>query len=568
MKTLREYQRRAVDSIKNYLEFKIGNPVVAAPTGSGKSLIIAYFIKEEIEKKSDKKIIIVTHVKELAIQNYEEFYNITVGINCGIYSAGLNRKNISQVTFATIGSIVTKTAEFGHIDYLLIDEVHMADTTRETMYKKFINGLAKNNPKIRIIGFSATPYRLGQGLITEDGIFTDICFDNTRLEDFNYLLEEGYLDYLITKKTLMQIDVTKIHTLGGEFKQNELQETVNTYQLIHTAISESMPYINKRKCIVIFAAGIEHSINITNMLNNEFGISAKSIHSNLSNSERNAAISDFKAGKFKIAVNNIILGIGVNIPQIDMIIDLHPTKSTSRHVQKYGRGTRPCYADGYDLSTKEGRRNAIKAGEKPHNCLVLDFAGNTFRNGAINDPIIPIKNSQIHRSKSPYKICKKCLTIHPRKVKICNTYNYLTDDICDYEFNKYEDPDLTNEASNEDIIVKEKIKKKTNNNKISEWFTVKKILYYSVKNSNDGIPMLAVKYECNEQDFIEYICIEHKGFLKKHASNWWEVMCKDKEISIPNNVIEALKNLSSLNIAKNIYVNFSSNIPKIQNYKF
>lgn len=568
MKELRPYQRDAVDSICNYFNFKNGNPVIAAPTGSGKSLIIAFFVKEVIEKYPNQRIMIVTHVKELVSQNCEELLGIFPDSNAGIFSAGLNRKEISQITFATIGSVVKVPEKFGCVNYLLIDEVHMADTTRETMYKKFIDGLKVANPNLKVIGLSATPYRLGQGLIIDDGIFTDICFDNTKLEAFNYLLEEGYLDYLVTKKTLMQLDVSGVRTIAGEFNQDELQKVVNTPQIIHTAISESLRYFENRHCIVVFAAGTDHSDNIAAMFNDEFGISAISIHSRMTDDERDTAIADFKAGKYRVAVNNIILGVGVNIPQIDMIIDLQPTESTARHVQKYGRGTRPVYAKGYDLSSKTGRLHAMKAGVKSRHCLVLDFAGNTYRNGAINDPIIPTKTG-VSTSRKKSKTCKKCLTIHPIHKKICDTFDDLTGEICNYTFNEIEDPDLTVEASTEELIATASMPRIKKQKPIKKDFDVSKITYSSVLNQKDNVFMLAVKYHCGEHEFTEYVCLEHKGFLKTHANRWWEQRYKNLPKFIPNTIAEAIEKKDYLLIPVMIHIHLNA-IPtqKIERYSF
>ena len=568
MKDLRPYQRDAVDSIWNYFNSKNGNPVIAAPTGSGKSLIIAFFVKEVIEKYPNQRIMIVTHVKELVSQNCEELLGIFPDSNAGIFSAGLNRKEISQITFATIGSVVKVPEKFGCVNYLLIDEVHMADTTRETMYKKFIDGLKVANPNLKVIGLSATPYRLGQGLIIDDGIFTDICFDNTKLEAFNYLLEEGYLDYLVTKKTLMQLDVSGVRTIAGEFNQDELQRVVNTPQIIHTAISESLRYFVNRHCIVVFAAGTDHSDNIAAMFNDEFGISAISIHSRMTDNERGTAIADFKVGKYRVAVNNIILGVGVNIPQIDMIIDLQPTESTARHVQKYGRGTRPVYAKGYDLSTKTGRIHAMKVGVKSRHCLVLDFAGNTYRNGAINDPIIPTKTGKATSGKKS-KTCRKCLTIHPRSKKICDTLDEITEEICGYEFNEIPDSEIMGEASAVELIVAASEIRKSQEKVIKKWLNVDNTSYSLVINNKDSIPMLAATYQCGESKFIKYVCLEHKGFLKTHANRWWEQRYQSKPKFIPDTINEALEHTNFLLIPAMIYIHLNA-IPtqKIERYSF
>lgn len=162
---LRNYQREAVDALHQYLATEDGNPLVVMPTASGKSFILAAFIQEMLDQSPGKRILILTHVKELIEQNYRELLNIWQWAPCGIYSAGLRRKETwAPIIFAGIQSIHDKAERFRAFDYVLIDECHMVPRKSNTMYRSFLEAVKKRNPALKVIGLTATHYRLDSGL--------------------------------------------------------------------------------------------------------------------------------------------------------------------------------------------------------------------------------------------------------------------------------------------------------------------------------------------------------------------------------------------------------------------
>ncbi len=326
---LRYYQKEAVDSVWYYFQANSGNPVIALPGGTGKSLVIAGLLKAIYSLYPNQRIMMLTHVKELIDQNFDKLMKIWPAAPAGIYSAGIGRKDTHcKITYAGIQSVQKKPELFGHIDLVLIDEAHLVSPTQTTSYRKFLKALKKKNPFVKVIGLTATPFRLGQGLITEgaNSLFTDICYDGCNLEAFNKLLAEGFLSRLIPKRTSYEIDVSSVRLVAGEFNNKELQAATDREEITYRALCEAMEMGTDRKHWLVFGTGTKHCDHITAMLNT-LGISAVSIHTEIGTKLRDQRINDFKAGKVQCAVNNNILSTGFDYPEIDFIIVLRPTNS-------------------------------------------------------------------------------------------------------------------------------------------------------------------------------------------------------------------------------------------------
>ena len=160
----RPYQVEAIESIYHFFEQnKEGNPMIAMPTGTGKSIVIGGFVRSIFEHWPGQRVIKLTHVKELIEQNFDKLIRLWPTAPAGIYSASLNRRDIAPITYAGIASVWKKAEEFGHVDIALVDECHLVSEKDGTMYQTFFKGLRKINPALRVIGLSATCYRLGHG---------------------------------------------------------------------------------------------------------------------------------------------------------------------------------------------------------------------------------------------------------------------------------------------------------------------------------------------------------------------------------------------------------------------
>lgn len=556
----RDYQLKINRKLFEYIDTNPEkNPVMAIPCGGGKSGLQAMAIIELWKRNPNIRTLAVCHVKEIVLQNAEELLEFSDELQPSIFCAGLNKYEIGKFTFASIASIIKKVEHIGKIDYLFFDECHVLPMDSKSMYRKLLINLQKTNPNIRVIGYSATPFRLGLGYITDGDLFDDIVVNATYMESFTWFIDNGYLVQMISKHAVTQLDVTDVHIRGGDFVQSELQKSVDKAEITYAALAESCKYGHNRNHWIVFASGVEHAEHITAMLNDEFDIPATVVHSKMNDAQRDANIEAFKRGEYRAIVNNLVLTIGSNLPILDLCIDLAPTTSPARHIQKYGRVSRPLYAKGYDLSNKEGRLAAIANSDKT-NALILDFSGNTMRNGCLNAPRIPRKKGEGGSGEAPIKACPECLTLHHTSRRICNTVNVLTGITCEHEFEFK--TKLTVEAANESVI-------KRNVEPVHDWFHVTSVSYGTKMSSKDkSKPMLVVTYQCAMNRFTEYVLLEHDGFAKSNAKKWWRTRQIDGVPPIPETVIEALEHSSKLLTPKMIYVETNTKYPKIKEFAF
>ncbi len=522
----RSYQTEAVGAIYNYFATKKGNPLVAMPTGTGKSIVIARFLESIFRSYPNQRVLVLTHVKELIEQNYDKLKTVWPNAPAGINSAGLGRNDfLHPIIFAGIASVAKKAMYFGHVDLVLIDEAHLLSPNENTMYQKFLSELLKTNPAMKVIGFTATKWRLGHGDITEGegAIFTDTCFDITTMHAFNRLIAEGYLAPLIPKHTRALLDVDGVHMRGGEYIQSELQNAVDRDEITAAALREALEMGHDRRHWLIFCAGVEHAINVAQMLTS-MGFPCATVHSKMTDAERDKNIADFKAGRVRAITNNNVLTTGFDMPGIDLILMLRPTASPVLWVQMLGRGTRPFSCAEW---TKE-------------NCLVLDFAGNTRRLGPINDPVVPRRKGQ-KGGEAPVKLCGSCATYNHASVRFCVC--------CGQEF--IVQTKLKAAASTEQLI--------KGDTPIVEVFKVDHITY-AVHRKHDVPDMIRVSYYCGLRMFNEFVCIEHEGFAGRKARHWW----RDRtETPMPATTAEALEIADTLKPATHLRMWVNKKYPEI-----
>lgn len=550
----RPYQTEALNALFAYFVTHpdpLDNPVIAMPTGTGKAVVIALFCELVLKRWPGQRIIMATHVKELVEQNADKLKTVWPQAPLGIYSAGLGQKShFMPITFAGIQSAKNQPELFGHQDILLIDECHLCSPDDDASYKKFIKELRKVNPRLRVIGFSATPYRLGLGMITDGGIFTDICYDITSLGAFNNLIDEGYLSLLIPKPTAVELPVDGVKKRGGEFIESDLQNAVVKYELTKAALLEAAERAQHRFHWLIFATGIEHVYMISDILD-ELGIGNAVVHSStkkrpLSDYERDDNIARFKAGQVRALINANVLTTGFDFPALDCIILLRPTNSPVLHVQILGRGTRPFYADGFDLDTTEGRLGAMLASYK-QNCLVLDFAGNVSRLGPINDPRIPKKKGE-GTGEIPVKQCEFCETLNHISARVCIE--------CGAEFPIKEK--ITPKSTTLAIVVRDEPQ--------VEIFNVDRVTYQKRPGPIGKPPHLRVSYFCGVRRFVEAVCLEHHNNPIIHrAHGWW----RDRSpLAPPMSIAEALPLVDQLRVPSKIRVWVNQKHPQILAHLF
>lgn len=532
----RWYQAEAVESIWRYFqEGGRGNPVVAMPTGTGKSVVIARFLQSVYHAFPMQRVMMLVDSKELVQQNYEKLLMMWPFAPAGVFSAGLKRKDVGKpITFAGIQSVWKLAALFGHIDLILIDEVHMVPPKDMGMYRTFLSALLAINPNLKLIGLTATKYRLGQGLITDpvevkdeliEPLFTDVCYDITGVEDFNRLIAEGYLIPLRPKRTKTVFEADGVHMRGGEFIESELQDFVDAHdELTFAALKEARDIAEEenRQAWLIFATGNKHADTIGAMLD-ELGVTNAVVHTG--RGDRDESIKAAKRGKITALVNNNVLTKGFDNPRIDMIVMLRQTASPVLWVQMLGRGTRPLFgpdgnSTGFDLDTLGGRLAAIAAGGK-HDCRVLDYAGNTRRLGPINDPVIPRRKGK-GGGDAPVKACDRCDEWIHASLRLCP--------YCGYEFQF--DTKLKGDASTQELV--------RGDDPIVEVFKVDHVSVSEHRKQGKPPSVKLTYYNGIRSMFSDYLCVEHEGFAQRKARQLWKEMGGG---DLPASTAEALNSL-------------------------
>jgi len=328
---LRYYQQEAIDAAWRALEEEPdSNPCIVLPTGAGKTPVVAALCKQMFEWGG--KTVVLTHVKELVQQNYNTLVRNAPELkhDIGVYSAGLNKRDTGHdILVAGIQSIYRRAYQIDVRNLIIIDESHLIPTVDSGMYRTFLKAMKINNPHVKIIGLTATPYRLGSGYICQpDGILNKICYE----ADVKTLIEEGYLSRLISAAGVTKTDLSGVHIRGGDYVESELQTAMNKDATVLEACKELVASTAERKSILVFAAGVEHGENILQKLR-DLGQNADSIYGDTKNYERDAKISRFKAGQIKFLVNVGVLTTGFDYPGIDCVALLRPTLSPGLYYQ-------------------------------------------------------------------------------------------------------------------------------------------------------------------------------------------------------------------------------------------
>lgn len=498
------------------------------PTGTGKSVVIAEFLREALNQWKDTRVIVLTHVKELIQQNFNAMIRAWPCAPAGIYSAGLGERDISaQVIFAGIQSIYKRAYEVQRCDLVLIDEAHLLRKSDAGMYRDFLRELKEINPSLKIIGLTATPYRMDQGLLTEgeDSLFSDIAIDIPILR----MIEEGYLSPLIPKQTKTKLDVKGVKTRGGEFIAAELEAAVNKHEITSGAVDEIIKagIEEERGSWLIFCSGVSHAKAVCEEIKKR-GISCETISGETPTLIRDQILRDFKEGNIRALTNMNVLTTGFDASGIDLIGMLRPTKSQSLYVQMLGRGTR--LAEGKD------------------DCLVLDFAGNTYRHGPVDQIKPKTVNDKNKSGEAPVKVCPDCQMIVAASAMTCIN--------CGHQFPPREIK-ITRIASTAPILSSQ-IK--------DEWIEVADINYaahYKIAKPTS----MRVTYKCEGKEYNEWICFEHTGYPRQKAEQWWMKRVVGVQI-VPKNVKDAMDRKDFIKKPSHIRVRPDGKYFSIVGYKF
>lgn len=337
---LRDYQRQASDAAVSFFndKRKKTNAIMVLPTGSGKSLVIA-----DIAARLDGHTLVFQPSKEILEQNFKKLFSYGI-IDCSIYSASFNSKDISRITFATIGSVKNHTELFTNFKNIIVDECHLVNP-KEGMYKDFFDLV-----KCKVLGLTATPYRLSSSrdfgsmlkfiTRTNPHVFYEVIYhvQVSTLLDMGYLAKLNY--YAMNPLGWNELNL-KVNTTGADYTDKSVQieyERIDFYSyLVHIVQRLMNPKVGgKRKGILVFTRFLKEAEKLTKSIPG-----CAIVSGNTPKGERDRILEAFKAGDIPVVANVGVLTTGFDYPELDTVVMARPTMSLSMWYQIVGRAIRP-----------------------------------------------------------------------------------------------------------------------------------------------------------------------------------------------------------------------------------
>ena len=481
---LRPYQQEAIDAVYRHLRERDDNPVIVIPTAGGKTPIAATICKDAVGTWNGR-VLILAHVKELLEQAAEKLDRIAPELHVGIHSAGLNRRDTEHpVIIAGIQSVYKRACDLGPFDLVLVDEAHCIAPEGDGMYRQFLADMKVINPRVRVIGLTATPFRMKSGMIcAPENFLNSICYEIGVRE----LIRDGYICKLVTKSGRQKADTSALHVRAGEFVASETEALMDQDALVESACAEIAEYTKDRRSCLVFTSGVKHGSHVANVLRRRTGTDVGEVYGETLSFDRDRLLQDFREGRLKYLVNVNVLTTGFDAPNIDCIAMLRPTMSPGLYYQCCGRGFR------------------LHPGKD--NCLILDFGGNVLRHG----PVDQVTAKTVHggNGAAPAKECPECHSV------IAAGYARCPD--CGHEFPPPEKQRHEAKATTAGIISGEEM---------VEERAVEDVLYsvHVKRGAADNHPKtLRVDYQVGFNEFVsEWVCPEHTGFARWKFEKWWK----------------------------------------------
>ena len=510
MYSLRPYQKEAVEAVYRHLREKDSNPCVVIPTAGGKSLCLAQVAKDAVEKWGGR-VCILAHVKELVEQNAGKLKSICPELKVGVYSAGLDSRDTKEkVVVAGIQSIYNKMDLFEPFDLVMIDEAHLIPPDGEGRYRTFLAAAKAKNTHVRLIGWTATPFRESGLICKPENLLNEVCYE-IGVKD---LIDQGYISKITAKCGSAKANLDHLHIRGGEFIADEVEEAMGDERVVVNACREIVSRTAERKTCLIFCTSVAHCKKVAKLIAEMSGEECAVVTGETPPEERARTISRLRGEKIDVDLfgngapplryccNVGVMTTGTDIPNIDTVVLLRPTASPVLYVQAVGRGFR--------LSPQTGKTE----------CLVLDFGRNVERFGPID--MIDIKDPKRGTGEALAKECPNCHTYVRLPIMLCPECGYA------FPHKEKEKREHEEHAANAAILSGEVTVEKypvaytdycvwTKRNAPPGTPKTVRVTYFTSMPSMVGETPLYGQTE----NYSEWLCPEHTGYARQKFEKWW-----------------------------------------------
>lgn len=476
MFTLRPYQQELIEYVWDAMHRK-NNVLVVAPCGAGKTLSFVELCRRTIEFKPDVKILIVLNRVQLVEQTAREINKYIDGV--GVYCGSLDSKEIKNVTVASIQSIYKQ--DLGKINMVIVDEAHHLSEDDESQYKILLNKL--KHEKLKTIGFTASPWRPIGFLYGEGKFFDKIDF---RI-DLEYLIECGFLVRPRMKHVDHQFNTDGLSIKIGDYDKKELSVLVENEKKSMDQVTDAIGRLTGRKKIAWCCATIKQAEIVFDLLKEDAVI----IHSKQSKNDQDSFKWQYENGSTRHLVFVSMFTEGVDIPCIDAIVMLRPTRSPVLYVQIVGRGLRL-------FNGKE-------------DLLFLDYGQVVQNIGSLTNPHIrQARESKKSKQEPEHKVCPACFEYVPKQLTHCQVCNHLF--FTERKTKLTEEPD-----QDSDILAKPKPRE----------IPIKSVQlgYHRSKNGNECLRISYKPLNVLEQSYSEYFIFKSDWAYKKMMKRLEQLEC-------------------------------------------
>ena len=534
-----KHQAKALADLYDYCREHPGSadiskchPALVLPTGAGKSLVIAEAVGKVLE--CGKRALVLHHNAELISQNSaayaRQFPMSDFGINC----AGLGRRDFDQdVVFCSIQSVYQYAAEFGARAAVFVDECHLINTLDETMFAKFLSDM-KRLADSRVIGLTATPYRMKLGLIAgPNRPFSHIAHTTTIPE----LIEADRISPVRNAKTETSVSMDGCRINRGEFVLEEMASRFSV--ATEGAVREILATAGRerRKHCLVFTASVSNAEQTAHLIRQISGEDARVVSGMSTPLERATNLELFRSGDLRFLVNVNVLTTGFDAPHIDLIGVLRATTSPGLFAQICGRGFRK----------SPGKTD----------CLLLDFGENLSRHGCLDSSDYGIRSlCNKGDSKTPYKVCPGCNQENPASARVCR-FCEVEFEVSEVEPFKPSDADENAVLEADAVEVRERLRVFNRDAKLHRKRDWKKGDPISVCVKYLGHEPQSKAARVNSETPITYRQVflfpEHKAFARSKSKTWFE---KRSRSSFSDTAVELLELFNSGAVAEDVELEF------------
>ena len=381
-----------------------GNTLAVAPTGAGKTIMLSAVIGRMFEHGDTSRACVVAHRDELTDQNIDKFKQVNPSLSTSIFNAGRKSWN-GQVSFAMVQTLSRKNNlhSLPSLDVLVIDEAHHA---RADSYMRVIRHARRVNPKVKLLGMTATPNRGDKKGLRP--VFSNVSDQISVTE----LVVTGHL--VPPRTTVINVGVQDelrgVRKTAFDYDMGAVADIMNKQSINDEVVRHWKERAGDRQTVV-FCSTVDHADDVVAGFK-AAGIKAEMIWGDMKSDDRKATLSAYGTGKLQVIVNVAVLTEGWDHPPTSCIVLLRPSSHKSTMIQMIGRGLRTVDPNEYPGVVKK-------------DCLVLDFGTSTLTHGSLEQEIE--FDDKIGEGQAPYKSCPECDANVPAATLECPLCGHVWD---------------------------------------------------------------------------------------------------------------------------------------------